>query len=61
MLALEIAHARGLVLPPEEFPAVFDDYLLINDCEGARSLSTELQMHPDKLSIELLAMFERAN
>lgn len=46
---------------PDEFAAVFDDHLLINDCEGARSLSPELQMHPDKLSVELLAMIERAN
>ncbi|MGY2041471.1 amidase [Pseudomonas pergaminensis] len=54
-------HQVSEVLLPEEFSAVFDDHLLINDCEGARSLSTELQMHPDKLSIELLAMFERAS
>ena len=49
------------VLLPEEFAAVFDDHLLINDCEGARSLSKERQMHPDKLSEELLAMIERAS
>lgn len=54
-------HQVSEVLLPEEFSAVFDDHLLINDCEGARSLSAELQMHPDKLSIELLAMFERAS
>ncbi|MGC5704143.1 amidase [Pseudomonas sp. NFXW11] len=45
---------------PEEFSTVFDDHLLINDCEGARSFSKELQMHPDKLSVEFLAMIERA-
>jgi Asp-tRNA(Asn)/Glu-tRNA(Gln) amidotransferase A subunit family amidase len=45
---------------PDEFSEVFDDHLLINDCEGARSFSKELQMHPDKLSLELLAMIERA-
>ncbi|MFI8648377.1 amidase [Pseudomonas iridis] len=53
-------HQVSEVLLPEEFAAVFDDHLLINDCEGARSLSKELQMHPDKLSDELLAMIERA-
>lgn len=52
-------HVSEVVLPGE-FAAVFDDHLLINDCEGARSLSKELQMHPDKLSEELLAMIERA-
>ncbi|MGE7955816.1 amidase [Pseudomonas sp. NPDC089530] len=54
-------HQVSEVLLPEEFAAVFDDHLLINDCEGARSLSPEMQMHPEKLSIELLAMFERAS
>ena len=62
--AVEDLRSAGLqvseVLLPEEFAAVFDDHLLINDCEGARSFSKELQMHPDKLSVELLAMFERA-
>ncbi|MBK3467492.1 amidase [Pseudomonas sp. MF6776] len=53
-------HQVNEVLLPEEFAGVFDDHLLINDCEGARSLSKELQMHPDKLSEELLAMIERA-
>ncbi|VVN79892.1 Putative amidase AmiD [Pseudomonas fluorescens] len=54
-------HQVSEVLLPEEFASVFDDHLLINDCEGARSLSKELQMHPDKLSEELLAMIERAS
>ncbi|VVP48295.1 Putative amidase AmiD [Pseudomonas fluorescens] len=54
-------HQVSEVLLPEEFAAVFDDHLLINDCEGARSFSKELQMQPDKLSEELLAMFERAS
>ncbi|MHC8379634.1 amidase [Pseudomonas sp. MDT1-16] len=54
-------HQVSEVLLPEEFAGVFDDHLLINDCEGARSLSKELQLHPDKLSEELLAMFERAS
>ena len=48
------------VVLPEEFDSVFDDHLLINDCEGARSLAKELQAHPDQLSEELLAMIERA-
>ncbi|MFJ2463299.1 amidase [Pseudomonas sp. NPDC087615] len=54
-------HQVSEVLLPEEFAAVFDDHLLINDCEGARSLAKELQAHPDKLSEELLAMIERAS
>lgn len=54
-------HQVSEVLLPEEFAGVFDDHLLINDCEGARSLSKERQMHPDKLSEALLAMFERAS
>lgn len=54
-------HQVSEVLLPEEFAGVFDDHLLINDCEGARSLSKEQQMHPDKLSEALLAMFERAS
>lgn len=54
-------HQVSEVVLPEEFAGVFDDHLLINDCEGARSLSKERLMHPDKLSDELLAMFERAN
>lgn len=54
-------HQVSEVLLPEEFADVFDDHLLINDCEGARSFSKELQMHPDKLSEELLAMIERAS
>ncbi|VVM51115.1 Putative amidase AmiD [Pseudomonas fluorescens] len=54
-------HQVNEVVLPEEFTRVFDDHLLINDCEGARSLSKELLMHPDKLSGELLAMFERAS
>lgn len=48
------------VVLPEAFASVFDDHLLINDCEGARSLAKELQAHPDQLSEELLAMIERA-
>lgn len=53
-------HHVSEVLLPEAFATVFDDHLLINDCEGARSFSKELHMHPDKLSKELLAMIERA-
>jgi Asp-tRNA(Asn)/Glu-tRNA(Gln) amidotransferase A subunit family amidase len=45
---------------PEEFATVFDDHLLINDCEGARSLAKELQAQPELLSDEVLAMIERA-
>lgn len=59
--ALRLAgHQVSEVVLPEEFAGVFDDHLLINDCEGARSFSKELQMHPDKLSEALLAMIERA-
>lgn len=53
-------HQVSEVALPEEFATVFDDHLLINDCEGARSLAKELQAHPDLLSEELLAMIERA-
>lgn len=49
----------GVVLP-QAFAGVFDDHQLINDCEGARSLSAEMAMHPDKLSPEVLEMFARA-
>ncbi|MFJ2481359.1 amidase [Pseudomonas sp. NPDC087598] len=59
--ALRLAgHQVSEVTLPEEFATVFDDHLLINDCEGARSLAKELQAHPELLSDELLAMIERA-
>lgn len=54
-------HQVSEVVLPEAFSSVFDDHLLINDCEGARSLSTEMNTQPDKLSVELIAMFERAS
>ena len=45
---------------PDEFAGVFDDHLLINDCEGARSLAKEFQGHRALLSPSTLAMFDRA-
>lgn len=45
---------------PDEFAGVFDDHLLINDCEGARSLAKEFQEHRALLSPSTLAMFDRA-
>lgn len=45
---------------PEPFAGVFDDHALINDCEGARSLSKEFHAHRTQLSDSVLAMFERA-
>ncbi|RZA14433.1 MAG: amidase, partial [Proteobacteria bacterium] len=54
-------HQVSEVVLPEAFSSVFDDHLLINDCEGARSLYTEMNTQPDKLSVELIAMFERAS
>ena len=67
-LALEAAmdtlraagHRVSEVVLPEGFARVFDDHLLINDCEGARSLAAELNRHPDKMSMEILDMFARA-
>ena len=54
-------HQVTEIVLPEEFSNVFDDHLLINDCEGARSLSAEMNSQPDKLSVELIALFERAS
>lgn len=45
---------------PESFAGVFDDHVLINDCEGARSLAKEFHVHRAQLSDSILAMFERA-
>lgn len=67
-LALEAAmdtlraagHRVSEVVLPEAFARVFDDHLLINDCEGARSLAPEFNRHPDKMSMEILDMFARA-
>ncbi|NMX34960.1 amidase [Pseudomonas sp. WS 5413] len=67
-LALEAAmdtlraagHRVSEVVLPEAFARVFDDHLLINDCEGARSLAAEFNRHPDKMSMEILDMFARA-
>ena len=53
-------HSVTMVELPEEFAQVFDDHLLINDCEGARSLSKEWQSSPERLSPSVLAMIERA-
>lgn len=54
-------HQVTEIVLPEEFSNVFDDHLLINDCEGARSLSAEMNSQPDTLSVELIALFERAS
>lgn len=54
-------HRVSEVVLPEAFSCMFDDHLLINDCEGARSLSVEWKQHPDHMSREVLAMFERAS
>jgi Asp-tRNA(Asn)/Glu-tRNA(Gln) amidotransferase A subunit family amidase len=54
-------HQVTEIVLPDEFHNVFDDHLLINDCEGARSLSAEMNSQPDKLSVELIALFERAS
>ncbi|WP_149086496.1 amidase [Pseudomonas prosekii] len=56
----EIGHQISEIQLPEAFASVFDDHLLINDCEGARSLAKELQQHRDLLSPSILAMFDRA-
>ena len=47
------------VVLEDEFASVFDDHQLINDCEGARSLSKEWQSNPEQLSPQVLAMIER--
>jgi Asp-tRNA(Asn)/Glu-tRNA(Gln) amidotransferase A subunit family amidase len=57
---LRAGHSVTEVDLPDEFATVFDDHQLINDCEGARSLSKEFQQFPDQLSVETLAMIERA-
>ena len=56
----EIGHQISEIQLPEAFVTVFDDHLLINDCEGARSLAKEFQQHRDLLSPSILAMFDRA-
>ncbi|PWE37941.1 amidase [Pseudomonas prosekii] len=56
----EIGHQISEIQLPEAFASVFDDHLLINDCEGARSLAKEFQQHRDLLSPSILAMFDRA-
>ncbi|WP_213939217.1 amidase [Pseudomonas sp. dw_612] len=61
-----VEHLRGAghqvseIQLPEAFAGVFDDHLLINDCEGARSLAKEFQAHRALLSPSILAMFDRA-
>ncbi|MDR9752714.1 amidase [Pseudomonas sp. SZMC_28357] len=52
-------HRVSEVQLPSEFDGVFDDHLLINDCEGARSLATEFHGHKSQLSPSTLAMIER--
>ena len=53
-------HSVTEVVLEDEFASVFDDHQLINDCEGARSLSKEWQSNPEQLSAQVLAMIERA-
>ena len=53
-------HTVTTVDLPKDFADVFDDHLLINDCEGARSLSKEWQSSPELLSPSVIAMIERA-
>ena len=53
-------HSVTMVDLPDDFAQVFDDHLLINDCEGARSLSKEWQSSPELLSPSVVAMIERA-
>ena len=53
-------HSVTEVVLEDEFASVFDDHQLINDCEGARSLSKEWQSSPEQLSAQVLAMIERA-
>ena len=53
-------HSVTMVELPDDFAGVFDDHLLINDCEGARSLSSEWQASPELLSPQVVAMIERA-
>lgn len=53
-------HSVTMVELADEFAQVFDDHLLINDCEGARSLSKEWQSSPELLSPSVVAMIERA-
>ncbi|MBK5418364.1 amidase [Pseudomonas sp. TH31] len=53
-------HQVSEVHLPDEFAGVFDDHLIINDCEGARSLAKEFQQHRALLSPSILAMFDRA-
>ena len=52
-------HSVTEVVLEDEFASVFDDHQLINDCEGARSLSKEWQSNPEQLSPQVLAMIER--
>ena len=53
-------HSVTEVILEDEFASVFDDHQLINDCEGARSLSKEWQSNPEQLSPQVLAMIDRA-
>ena len=45
---------------PAAFDTVFEDHLLINDCEGARSFACEAQAAPHLLSDSFSAMLDRA-
>ena len=64
LASLDVLSAAGhrvtQVVLPDEFVGVFDDHLLINDCEGARSLAKEWQSSPESLSPQVMAMIERA-
>lgn len=64
LASLEVLRAAGHTVTQvellEAFAGVFDDHLLINDCEGARSLAKEWHASPELLSPQVVAMIERA-
>lgn len=64
LASLDVLRAAGHTVTqvelPEAFAGVFDDHLLINDCEGARSLAKEWHASPELLSPQVVAMIERA-
>lgn len=64
LASLEVLRAAGHTVTQvellEAFAGVFDDHLLINDCEGALSLAKEWHASPELLSPQVVAMIERA-
>ncbi|MGP5353171.1 amidase [Pseudomonas helleri] len=64
LASLDVLRAAGHTVTqvelPEAFAGVLDDHLLINDCEGARSLAKEWHASPELLSPQVVAMIERA-